>query len=252
LGYQPKDVKHVLPTHIHLDHAGSAWQFAALGAKVYLHPMGGPHMIDPTKFLESATRIYKEKMNDLWGTLKPIAKEQVVEVGNQETVQIGKAEFLSIHTPGHAKHHIAWLCEDNLFAGDVAGCRIAEGPVIAPTPPPDLDFEVWQDSVKKMESTPFKNLYITHYGMFKDLKSHFEGLKQSLTSLRSKSETYYDVGMQSEEMAMRLVDNFESDLEELAVHSKEDLIQNYQSINPLWMNAQGLFRYWQKKKMPKV
>ena len=247
-GYAPEDISYVLPTHIHLDHAGSAWHFAALGAKIVLHPFGAPHMIEPSRFMESATRIYKDKTKELWGELRPIDKERVQIVADGEIVTIEGAKFQALHTPGHAKHHITWLLEDKMFAGDVGGCRISSGPVIAPTPPPDLDFEQWEQSVTKMEEARAKELYITHYGCFTDLSQHFADLRQSLALLKKRSEVYYDLGMPAEEISLRLMDAFEKELDTLEIDQQEELARNYQAINPLWMNAQGLYRYWQKKK----
>ena len=138
--YNLSDVKHVFLTHIHLDHAGAAWAFAKNGATVYLHPFGERHMVDPSKLLESAKRIYKDKMFELWGDLQPIPANQLVTMAHGEKITIGDTELIAWFTPGHAKHHLSWQIGKELIAGDVAGVKIGDnGMVVPPCPPPDIN-----------------------------------------------------------------------------------------------------------------
>ena len=107
LGYKLSDVKDVFITHIHLDHAGASWCMAEEGARIHLHPFGFRHMKDPSKLLASAKMIYKDEMDRLWGTLKPIPEDQLIIAEDSDIIQIGELEIEAVHTPGHAKHHLA-------------------------------------------------------------------------------------------------------------------------------------------------
>ena len=120
LGYNIKDVKHVFVTHIHLDHSGGAWKFAKNGAKIYVHPCGAQHLENPQKLIESATKIYGDKMDFLWGKIQKIDKKKIQTVEHKEKIIIGDTTIESLHTPGHAEHHIALKINDEIFTGDVA------------------------------------------------------------------------------------------------------------------------------------
>src|SRR5688500_5608127 len=123
-GLSPHDVTHLLLTHIHLDHAGAAGWLARQGADVYVHPVGAPHMLDPEKLLASATRIYGDRMDLLWGEFLPVPEDKLHVVRERQERVIGNLGFLPINTPGHAEHHYAYIFEDICFSGDVGGVRI--------------------------------------------------------------------------------------------------------------------------------
>ena len=118
-GLQLGDITHVLLTHIHLDHAGASGKLAQNGAIVCVHPAGAPHMINPEKLLASASRIYGDQMNSLWGEFLPVPEEKIWRVGHEEELDIHGLKFRALHTPGHAEHHICYFFEDICFSGDV-------------------------------------------------------------------------------------------------------------------------------------
>src|SRR3984893_5141366 len=118
-GFAPRDVRYVFLSHIHFDHAGAAWRFAELGATIYVHPRGAPHLIDPTKLVSSATRIYGDEMGKLWGRFAPIAAESVRVMQDMEVVRVAPFEVRAIATPGHASHHNVYQWDDSVFGGDV-------------------------------------------------------------------------------------------------------------------------------------
>ena len=120
----PRDVTHVLLTHIHLDHAGAAGRLAQQGAEIYVHPVGAPHMLNPEKLLASAARIYGNRMESLWGEFVPVPEEKLHVVRDDEEIEIGELRFRPVNTPGHAGHHYAYIFEDICFSGDVGGVRI--------------------------------------------------------------------------------------------------------------------------------
>lgn len=246
LGYQLTDIKHVLITHIHLDHAGAAWCFAEHGAQIYLHPLGYNHMSDPSKLLASAKMIYKEAMDMLWGTLKPIPADQLHVIENGHSVEIGDLTCVAWHTPGHAKHHIAWQIGPDLFTGDVAGVCINHGPVIPPCPPPDINIEDWTASIDLIESlSEVETYYLTHYGQVTDIEAHMQKLRASLESYSQFFKPLYEQGAT---VADALPSFREFVKEYLITHgmTPEDA-QAYEAANPSDMSATGLLRYWKKK-----
>ncbi|MDX1666784.1 MAG: MBL fold metallo-hydrolase, partial [Saprospiraceae bacterium] len=106
-GFRMEDIKHVFLTHIHLDHAGAAWAMAEKGATIYVHPFGAPHLHRPEKLMNSARRIYKDKMDALWGSMEGIAENRIREAGSEESFRVGDTFIKAWYTPGHAVHHIA-------------------------------------------------------------------------------------------------------------------------------------------------
>ncbi|MDQ2690623.1 MAG: MBL fold metallo-hydrolase, partial [Chloroflexota bacterium] len=145
-GLSPGDVTHLLLTHIHLDHAGAAGWLARHGADVYVHPVGAPHLLDPEKLIASATRIYRDRMDALWGEVLPVPKENLHVVQDNQSILAGNLSFLAIDTPGHAEHHYAYLFEDICFTGDVGGVRIPGFQYLrCPMVPPELHLERWHE-----------------------------------------------------------------------------------------------------------
>lgn len=245
-GYKLEDIQNVLITHIHLDHAGAAWCFADNGAKIYLHPLGYHHMNDPSRLLSSAKMIYKEDMDRLWGTLKPIKEEQLVTVKHIETVTVCGLNFTAWHTPGHAKHHIAWQLEDHLFTGDVAGVSIQHGPVIPPCPPPDINIEEWQKSIDLIRSIPnISSLYLTHFGKITDITNHLNKLENALDAYSSFFLPYSKANKTIEQVLPEFRDFVKNYLIAHGMNSEDAL--SYEAANPSDKSATGLMRYWKKK-----
>jgi len=168
-GLDEKDVRHVFLSHIHFDHAGAAWRFASPSrtggsATVYVHPRGAPHLIDPTKLVESATRIFGDDMKRLWGKIAPVPREDVKILEDNDVVRVPPFEIRAIATPGHASHHHVYHWDDNVFGGDIAGVRIGNGPPIPPFVPPELHVESWRNSIGKVRKLNAANLYLPHFG----------------------------------------------------------------------------------------
>ena len=169
-GFAPEDVRHVFVSHIHFDHAGAAWRFAQSarsdrpGAIVYVHPRGAPHLIDPTKLIKSAARIFGDDMQKLWGRIAPVPAERLRIVEDNEVIHVPPFSIRAIATPGHAEHHHVYHWDDNIFGGDVAGVRIGSGPPIPPFVPPELHIESWLESIQKIRALKPANLYLPHFG----------------------------------------------------------------------------------------
>lgn len=246
LGYEVKDVKHVFITHIHLDHAGAAWCFAEHGAKVYLHPFGVRHMHQPEKLLISAKRIYKEAMDTLWGTLKPIPRGQLQSMEHGTSVLVGEHTFTAWHSPGHAKHHIAWQVGQILFTGDVAGVCINHGPVIPPCPPPDIDIEAWFNSLDIIESIEEVSTYfLTHFGKITDTRSHVNKLRKGIEAYAGFTKTLYDEHKSNDDLLPSFQSFVQNYLTTHGLPAKDAMA--YEAANPSNMSLDGLMRYWKTK-----
>ncbi|MCL4469386.1 MAG: MBL fold metallo-hydrolase [Deltaproteobacteria bacterium] len=243
-GYAPKDVRGVFVSHIHLDHAGAAWHFADEGATVYVHANGARHMADPSKLFASAKQIYKDDMDRLWGQLKPISQDRIHPTEDGEKITIGGVTIQAFATPGHASHHNVYLIDGMMFTGDVGGIRINDGPIFAPTPPPDINIEVWQQSLRKMRQIGPSALYLTHFGVFNDVREHLRLLEDMLLQWTAWIGERLKQGNPDAE----IVKEFEAYFKDLIRHKNTDqgLFERYELADPAYMNAPGLIRYWRK------
>lgn len=170
----------ILLTHIHFDHAGATGRLLERwpDAEVWVHERGARHLIDPERLVASARRIYGDEFDTLWGEVVPVPEERVrVLTGGEQ--QDG---WRVAYTPGHASHHVAYLHETTgtAFCGDVAGVRILDGPVFPPTPPPDIDLDLWRTSIDTVEAWAPSALAVTHYGRYEMVTTHLEELRAGL------------------------------------------------------------------------
>ncbi|MER3481474.1 MAG: MBL fold hydrolase [Meiothermus sp.] len=238
------DVHHLLLTHIHLDHAGAAWRFARHGARIYAHPLGAPHLIDPSKLWASATRIYGDQTEPLWGRAEPIPPEQVVVLEDNQTVRFGPLEIQALETPGHAPHHLAYRVEDAVFTGDVAGVRIGPGPVLPPCPPPDIHVEQWQRSIARLRDLSPARLYLTHFGPYTDVREHLDQLEAKLLEYAGWIRDRLRQGLSQEQIVPQFEQMLNGDLERFGLD--QEGLADYEKADPAWMSVAGLSRYWQK------
>ena len=244
-GYKLGDVKHVLLSHIHFDHAGAAWAFAKRGANIYLHPFGASHMKDPSKLVASATMIYGETMDVLWGKMEGIDEERLKIIEHLEEIKIGQFTFISLHTPGHAKHHISWQLDDTIFTGDVAGCKIGDSPVVPPCPPPDIDIQDWEKSIEILRSRNPKKIVLTHFDAVENVDDHLDNLKFILNDWANWIKKNWQKEENTENLTSEFVDYTKNQLREAGV--SEEIIKKYEAANPPWMSVSGLIRYWKKQ-----
>ena len=245
LGYSVADIKHVFLTHIHLDHAGAAWALAEQGANVYLHPFGVKHMADPSKLMASAKMIYQDRMDELWGEMKPIPESQLIQVNHEEVIEIGELKIKSLHTPGHASHHIAWQIDDIIFTGDVAGVKIEKGPVQPPCPPPDINIELWLESIEILRKENPSKFFLTHFNAIENVKEHLDELTEMLKDWSEFVKALWEKGLSNEEIVPMFVEHTKGQL--LAAGLGDTEIDQYEAANPSWMSVAGLVRYWSKK-----
>jgi glyoxylase-like metal-dependent hydrolase (beta-lactamase superfamily II) len=247
----PRDVTHVLLTHIHLDHAGAAGWLARQGAEIYVHPVGAPHMINPEKLLASATRIYGDRMESLWGEFLPVPEDKLIVANDAEEIEIGNLKFVPINTPGHAEHHYAYLFEDICFTGDVGGVRIPGYQYLrVPMVPPELNLERWHASLKRLRQETFAHIAPTHFGIHGDPEWQLREVDKAL----DEAERWLEKTM-SEDATLpieALRESFTDWMVEQATEMglSEDVVDAFTVANPPGMSADGLLRYWKKVKSP--
>src|SRR5438876_4110870 len=184
-GFDPEDVTHILATHVHLDHAGATGSLVRQlpGAHVYVHRKGAPHLLDTTKVIASASRIFGDRMKLLWGEIESTPQERLHIIEGGDILNIAGRRLEVHYTPGHAVHHVIFfdVHSGELFAGDVAGVRLPGIDYIRPpTPPPDIDLEAWSDSIKLVKSLRPDVLYIAHFGAIKNISEHLDRLREKL------------------------------------------------------------------------
>jgi glyoxylase-like metal-dependent hydrolase (beta-lactamase superfamily II) len=251
LGLELANLKAILVTHIHLDHAGAAGQLASeTGATLYVHERGAPHLIDPSRLLASAERIYGDKMQMLWGTMLPAPKENVVALKGGERLKILGHDIEVIYTPGHASHHVSFLLNgEAMFTGDAAAIHFAGSSVIRPAlPPPEVDLETWQASVDKMLAAKPKRLLLTHYGEVQDAEGHLHGVVE-------RNQTWANVileGMQRGEDAKSLEQRIGTLASQELEGASPEVIQRHLITSNDEMTVMGVTRYWQKHHPEKV
>jgi glyoxylase-like metal-dependent hydrolase (beta-lactamase superfamily II) len=227
----------LLLTHIHLDHA------AATGAmvrrwpdlEVYVHERGAPHLIDPTKLLASAGRLYGDQMERLWGEIVPVPEANVKPLAGGESV-LG---MRVANTPGHASHHVSYLHEESgtAFVGDVAAVRLpGVDLIVPPTPPPDIDVETWEDSIGIVEGWDPVRLALTHFAAIEDPAPHLAQVRERLREEAELARELPEGGYEKRHRDL-VAERAES------VEAAEELIQ----CVPPEYQWRGLDRYWKKR-----
>jgi glyoxylase-like metal-dependent hydrolase (beta-lactamase superfamily II) len=226
----------VLLTHIHLDHAAATGALVARwpDLPVYVHERGAPHLIDPRRLLASAERLYGERLEYLWGKILPVPEANVTTLSGGEVVRGMRVAY----TPGHASHHVCYLHEESgtAFVGDVAACRLpGTSLVIPPTPPPDIDVELWEESIATVEAWAPQRLALTHFGPVDEPVAH---LAEARRRLREEAELAR--GMDEE--------TYETDLRRRIAAALDPEIREemFQAV-PTAYQWSGLDRYWRKK-----
>ncbi len=243
-GYRLADLRAVLLTHIHLDHAGAAGALArSTGATVYVHPAGAPHLADPgAKLIPSARKLYGWRLRWVWGVMRGVPVDRLVPVDHGSTVGLGTIDVTAWHTPGHARHHIAWQLEGVVATGDVAGVRLPGcGHVLPPTPPPDIDFASWYESIGLIRGLNPTGLLLTHYGAVTDVTWHLDQLEERLDRWGGLARAVAAEGGSRDRLAASLTELDDSEL--TAAQVARPLAQAYRRLCPMTDNAAGLLRH---------
>jgi glyoxylase-like metal-dependent hydrolase (beta-lactamase superfamily II) len=224
-GVALEDVRHLLLSHIHLDHAGAAGTLVRRhpGLTVWVSGIGQPHLVDPSRLERSARRLYGDMFDELWGGLLPVPAENV---------RIAEGDVLgwkAFPTPGHASHHVSYLRDGTLLAGDAAGVRMPGASYVLPvSPPPDLDVEGWHETAAEIRRRAPDRLALIHFGVHEDVGPHLDRLERELDRWTER----VGGGMEQQEF-----------VEAARADAGEDA-PLYDRVAPFWQSWSGLRRYW--------
>ena len=249
LGHGVADLSALLLTHIHLDHAGASGTLARLNPRlrVYVHEAGAPHVIDPSKLLSSAARLYGEKMDALWGEVAPVPAERVSVLRGGERLALGGRELEVAYTPGHAWHHVSYFeaASRVAFVGDTAGIYGPRLPVVLPvTPPPDFDLEAWLGSIHLIRQWDPELIVLTHYGPVAEPARHLETLRSGILAWAEYARDSLSVTGTDADRTRWFVHQLEGWIEgRVAPESAKKFLAGA-GPEACW---QGLARYWRKK-----
>ena len=233
-GLEPADLRHLILTHIHLDHAGAAGTLVRRYPELQVHAseVGAPHLVDPSRLEQSARRLYGDDFDLLFGVLLPVPEDNLQVLGDRV---LGLEAF---PTPGHARHHISCLAPDGIcYAGDATGVRIGSTPFLAPaSPPPEVDLEAWERTLAEIETRRPAGLALTHFGLFSDPGEHLALMRERLAlwSERVRAGATEDEFLAAAEADLR---------REVDAATAEA----YRRAGAAWLSYLGLRRYWDKK-----
>jgi glyoxylase-like metal-dependent hydrolase (beta-lactamase superfamily II) len=229
IGLTLGDIRHLLLSHIHLDHAGAAGSIARAhpDLRVWVSEVGAPHLVDPSRLERSARRLYGDAFDVLWGELAPVPKN---------SIHIAEDDVLgweAFPTPGHASHHVSYFRDGTVLTGDAAGVRMPGSAYVLPvSPPPDIDVELWHATADAIRSRSPERLALIHFGVYEDVAAHLDRFEAELDT-----------------WAKRVSDGMELDeFVELARAAAGPHVEDYDKVAPLWQCWHGLKRYWDKKR----
>lgn len=245
-GLAPKDLAAVIVTHIHLDHAGAAGWFTGQGVPLYVHPVGAPHLVDPSRLWASATRIYGDQMATLWGDIVPADPARVFAVGDGETVNAAGLAFRFLETPGHASHHHVIRLADVAFTGDIAGVRMPGARwVDVPGPPPEFDLPAWRASLARLRQERVSRLFPTHFGEVTAVAAHLDLLSACLEAVAAFVGVRAVAGLDRD----AVLGDYATWVRQLAggLGVSTPAFAQYEAANPHFMTVDGVLRYWRKR-----
>jgi glyoxylase-like metal-dependent hydrolase (beta-lactamase superfamily II) len=229
------DLRHLVLTHIHLDHGGAAGVLVRMNPSLTVHvsEVGAPHLLDPSRLERSARRLYGDDFDRLWGELAPVPEENLRVAGERVL------DLRAFRTPGHASHHVSYLAPDGAcYSGDATGVRIPPATYLAPVaPPPDIDLEAWRSSLDAIEERRPERLCLPHFGVIDDPSSHIAEMRARLDVW---SERVRDGASKDEFVALA-----ERELAEAV--PDDEFAESYRSAAPFWQSHAGLARYWEKR-----
>jgi glyoxylase-like metal-dependent hydrolase (beta-lactamase superfamily II) len=243
------DLRAVMLTHIHLDHAAAAGRLSRrTGCSVWAHPVGIEHLARPEhKLLPSAFRLYGDQLEPLFGIVEGVPGHRLHAIGHGERVTLGSLEVVGWHAPGHAAHHVAWQVGAAVACGDVAGVRFGGSKhVVPPMPPPDIHVERWLESIALVRSLEPRRLLLTHFGSFDDPESHLDQLAARLRTWSDVTSEIVAGGGEAAELTGRLTELDDAEMEAAGV--SDELRRIYRKIVPMAENAAGLHRYETKRR----
>jgi len=247
-GVPLESLRHIFVTHIHLDHAGAAGVLSRRlpWTRVYVHPVGAPHLVDPSKLLASASRLYGDQMESLWGTIASVPQESLVVINDGDEIQIPGSTLRVFEMVGHARHHHAYLDTQSglLFTGDIGGVRMPGVRYVRPpTPPPELDIDAWRASIARLRALNATGLCPTHFGLFRgNLDWHWDDLEKRLVASGQFVREQLEKGADESAILQQMKSQAVSEFANLGViPSTYDAAISYESL------VAGYVRYWKKQ-----
>ena len=248
LGRRLSEVQTILLTHIHLDHAGATGTLLQRlpRAVAYVHERGAPHMTDPTKLIASATRLYGANMHRFWGEFLSCPPDRLRVLRGAEQLDVAGRTLDVRYTPGHASHHVCYLdtATGIAYVGDTGGVRVAGNYIKAPTPPPDIDLELWERSLEAIEAWKPTALVLTHFGSVDDVADHLRQFRVVLASQAALVRETLAMDGTDEERMQRFVDTMRGDARRTLSADDAASTEAAAAFDQLW---QGLARYWRKR-----
>jgi len=248
-GIAGADLRAILLTHIHFDHAGATGTLVKEhpDIRVHVHAKGAPHMVSPEKLIASATRLWGDEMDRLWGEFRPVPEAALVVLQGGERITAGGRDFEVAYTPGHASHHVSYFNGDTgiAFVGDTAGIRLQPGGfIMPPTPPPDIDLEIWRDSLRRIGDWRAETLFITHFGPHAPAGAHLTEMVSQLDRVSDLAKQSLERDASDEEREQWFADEMRR---ELRRRMSEADAQAYEVAGRFDLSWRGLARYWRKK-----
>ena len=252
LGMEASRVRHVLVTHVHLDHAGAAgWWANEHGARVYAHPAALRHLADPTRLLAGAREVYGEAMDALWGTMQAVPAPQLQLLEDGARLPLGDLVLEAWDTPGHARHHHVYVLGDMAFCGDVAGMRMPGHAYISPTTAPSqFDLPAYLKSIQRLRDAEFQTLWLTHFGPVSGhsaVRIHLEDYASCLVAATTAVESDAAAGLSEVEIAAE--HSRRQQHEALAKGVSEQDWRRIELANPCAMGALGILQAWRRRQL---
>ena len=243
------DVRVLLLTHIHLDHAGASGSLLKENPEivVYVHERGAPHMIAPAKLMASAARLYGDDMDRLWGEMLAVPEANIRRLSGGERLEVAGCELEVAYVPGHASHHVGYFDRSSgiAFIGDTAGVRIgAELFAMPPTPPPDIDIEKWFQSLALIHKWHPSTLFITHFGPHENADAHLDAMREHLNSMSAMARRSLELDGDDNHRMQTFVAEMGAYLQRHVSPSEAALYDYAAPLTLCWM---GLARYWRKR-----
>ena len=243
------DIKHVVLTHIHLDHAGATGGIVERNpsVQVHVHTRGASHLIDPSRLLNSAAQLYGDQMDALWGRTVPVPQAAITTLTGGERLNLGGRTLQAYDSPGHAKHHLVWHDDESgaAFVGDNVGVRLPLLHFARPaTPPPDVDLEAWLGTLDMILGLKPRWLMLTHFGGFNDVDFHVADFRKRLLHWADLVRDGLASGLSETELGVAFVAQAEAEAATLSEEERAAMTQQSGAIISSW---RGLARYWQKK-----
>jgi len=244
------DIESVLVTHIHLDHAGATGLLVRDNPRirVFVHEKGAPHLIDPSKLINSANQLWGvEGVAKLWGQMLPVPEGNLQVLGERAHITAGGRPFDVRYTPGHASHHVSYFDDRSgvVWAGDTAGLRFTSKVfTLPPTPPPDIDVEAWRESLAKIRDWKPETVFITHFGAYAGAAEHLDHFETSLRDVVEMARRIIRSGASDEAKYEQFRDEV---LAYVRAAVNEEEVRPLEFVGPLEFNWRGLLRYWKKR-----